>query len=118
MNKNLKDLEKTLYVFSRIKEILPQVIKEFEEDKTNYNLTEDFKKNFDFSLDGFIDFFFPNSEVSNYLKAMKNVEWPIAIKFLSQFLEGYLEAKYSKEKTVEEVVKDFIVRKFFDYIKG
>ncbi|MEM5793733.1 MAG: hypothetical protein QXS48_04325 [Candidatus Aenigmatarchaeota archaeon] len=112
MNENLKDLERTLYVFSRIKEILPKAIKEFEEGKVNYNLAENFKKNFDFSLDSFIDFFFPNSEVNNYLKAMKNVEWPVAIKFFSQFLEGYLEAKYSKEKTVEEVVKDFVVRNF------
>lgn len=117
MEGNLKELEKTLYIFSRIREFLPEAIKEFEEGKVSYNLTEDLKKNFDFSLDSFIDILFPNSEIRNYLKAMKNVEWPIALKFFSQFLEGYLETQYSKEKTAEEIVKDFIFRKFLDYAK-
>ncbi|MGC8812725.1 MAG: hypothetical protein ACP5O8_04055 [Candidatus Aenigmatarchaeota archaeon] len=116
--KGLNELEKALYVFSRIRESALEAIKECESKKVEYSITDEIKKNFDFSLDDVIDFLVPDTELKNYMKAMKKVEWPVAIKFFSQFLEGYLETRYSKEKTAEEVIKDFFKRKFLDYIKG
>lgn len=114
--RNLSEIEKALYVFSRIKNSATEALKEYENQEVNYEIIEEIKENF--SLDNIIDFFIPNIETRNYLKAMKKVEWPIAIKFFSQFLEGYLATQYSKEKTTEEVVKDFFMKKFLEYIKG
>jgi hypothetical protein len=117
-NKSLNDIEKALYVFSRMRESAIEAIKEYENQKVSYKITEEIKNNLDFSLDDIIDFLVPNNELRNYLKSMKKVEWPVAIKFFSQFLEGYLETQYSREKTTEEVVKDFFKKKLLDYLKG
>jgi hypothetical protein len=110
-NKTLSELEKALYVFSRIKETAKEAIEEYENQKTNHKLTEKIKNSLNFSFDEIIDFLIPDKQIQNYLRIIKKVEWPVAIKFFYQALEGYLETHYSREKTTEEVVKDFLKRK-------
>lgn len=116
-SENLKDIEKVLYIFSKVKDSAIQAIKEYESQKANYALVEETKKIY-FSLDDIIDFLFPKNEIRNYIKFIKKLEWPITIKFLSQLLEGYLSTQYSKEKTVEEIVEDLFIKKFLEYFKG